>query len=277
METFDFLSLSISGLLKSTPMAIAIGVFDGVHIGHRAILETLTEDSRRTPGTKSMVISFSRNPKASSEGNLDTLRLRSEYIASFGIDFLAVIDFSTQFSKISACGFADILTSICMPRYAVVGSDFRFGNPSSQADGEELGHMLQERGFECRVDIVQSILSDEGERISSTLLRRMIKEGRLDGYSRYAGQGYRVDLMPLPCRVCDDELVFSTESIHQLLPPLGAYDTVLLMHDGRTVGCRAEIEQEFLVVSSASASSAIGMLQSMGKDDAQLDSLIFGV
>ncbi len=272
MEIFDFNFLVSSGLLRERRTVFSVGVFDGVHRGHHAILSALKRKAGEADAT-SLAITFSSNPKKNSTGSLDTLRLRSLYIESFGIDFLAVIDFSSEFSKITACGFASLISELCNPVGAVFGSDFRFGSPESQKEGKDFSGLLSRCGRECSVEIVDSVLDAGGVRISSTRLRKMIENGELEDFLRLSGQFYRVDLVPIPYRSCSGELIFSRASIHQLLPPLGTYDTGLLVTDGTIVKCVLEIDREFLSLSAPSLLSAIGSGQCQGKGKLQLDSI----
>ena len=272
MESYDFSALLSSGLLKNRRTVLSIGVFDGVHLGHHAILSTLRKRADESDAL-SLAITFSSNPKKESRGSLDTLRLRSQYIESFGIDFLAVIDFSSEFSKITACGFASLISELCNPVGAVFGSDFRFGSPESQKEGKDFSGLLSSCGRECSVEIVDSVLDAGGVRISSTRLRKMIENGELEDFLRLSGQFYRVDLVPIPYRSCSGELIFSRASIHQLLPPLGTYDTGLLVTDGTIVKCVLKIDREFLSLSAPSLLSAIGSGQCQGKGKLQLDSI----
>ena len=272
MEIYDFGRLLSSGLLKDRRTVFSIGVFDGVHRGHHAILSALKAKAA-DENAVSLAITFSSNPKKGSTGNLDTLRLRSLYIESFGIDFLAVIDFSTEFSKITACGFASLLSELCDPVAAVFGSDFRFGSPESQKEGKDFSGLLSSCGRECSVEIVDSVLDAGGVRISSTRLRKMIENGELEDFLRLSGQFYRVDLVPIPYRSCSGELIISRASIHQLLPPLGTYDTRLLASDGRCAECVSEICGEFLRIPDPFRASAIGSGEDQGKGKLQLDSI----
>ena len=265
MEIYDFGRLLSSGLLKDRRTVFSIGVFDGVHRGHHAILSALKAKAA-DENAVSIAITFSSNPKKGSTGNLDTLRLRSLYIESFGIDFLAVIDFSTEFSKITACEFTSLLLEAFRPRGAAVGEDFRFGNPSSEADGRGLERLLREKGCEAPVRIVDSVLDEEGKKISSTRLRQMIEKGDLGCFPRLSGQFYRVDLVPLPYRSCSEGLIFSRASIHQLLPPPGLYDAVLAFSDGRKAECTASIEDDVLRILP-------DQKDMNGKDELLLDSL----
>ncbi len=267
MIAVPFSSLDI----RDRRSVFTIGVFDGVHLGHRAILRTLMEMKEALGAETAAAITFSVNPKCRN-GQIDTMRLRAEAIGNEGVDVLAVIDFSPDFSKISACGFMDLLLKSMTPAGAAVGSDFRFGNPSSEKGCRDLGPMLMAKGCDCSVSIVDSVLDPSGERISSTRIREMISEGRLGGIPALAGQFYRVDLVPLPYGSCSGELIFSRALIHQLLPPLGTYDARLLSASGKSAGCTAAIDGEYLRLRLPS--SSLSMLRGgNGKEELLLDSL----
>ncbi len=272
MRVASFSDLVSSGELRNVRTVLTIGVFDGVHLGHRAILRAAEKLKKELSADISMAVTFSVNPK-DRKGNIDTLRLRAEGIAAEGTDILAVIDFSPEFSKISACGFIDLLMKAVNPAGAAVGSDFRFGNPSSQGRAEDLGPMLRSKGADCRVEIVDSVLDDEGVRISSTALREMISKGELGCFPRFSGQFYRVDLVPLPYGSRSGELIFSRAPIHQLLPPPGSYDARLLSGDGKSTECAAVIDGESLRVILPSGSFADVSGKEEGKGTMLLDSL----
>ena len=269
MIDIPFRELVENGGFRERTAVFSIGVFDGVHLGHKAIIESLIALKKERDAELSVVITFSENPKAR-RGVLDTLRLRKEYIASFGVDLLAVIDFSPIFSKITACEFTSLLLEAFRPRGAAVGEDFRFGNPSSEADGRGLERLLREKGCEAPVRIVDSVLDEEGKKISSTRLRQMIEKGELGCFPRLSGQFYRVDLVPLPYRSCSEGLIFSRASIHQLLPPPGLYDAALMGQNGKEVIAEARIDEDYLLIS---ASGLQVLCSECGKDGLLLDSL----
>ncbi len=243
MKEYDFLSLVESKEKKDSRLAVAIGVFDGVHKGHRRIFGTLAEIQRKNPGIESMVITFSSNPKPGKNGNLDTLRLRKEYVAGFSINSFCVIDFSEIFSRISASGFAHMLAAIGKVRYLVLGNDFRCGSPSNSTNGPGLGFLLRAEGLDTELIQVDHVLMEDGEKISSSSLRRMIKEGDFKSYLEYSGQGYRVDLMTIPYRSECGCLVYCTDRIQQLLPPPGAYDAELMLSEGKMLRCILHIDE----------------------------------
>ena len=93
MDVISFDEFLERGKKKPFEAVFSIGVFDGVHYGHRAILETLRRKKEELRAALSLVFTFSHNPKGR-EGCLDTLRLRSGYIASYGVDILVLIDYT---------------------------------------------------------------------------------------------------------------------------------------------------------------------------------------
>ena len=228
MKEYDFISLLNSKELKDKEAVITIGVFDGVHLGHQTLIKRVKEESIKLPSSISMVITFSSNPKPGKFRNIDTLRLRKEEVEKEGIDAFVVIDFSHEFSMISASGFIEMLTSLTTPKTVVVGEDFRFGNPSSSASAQDLGSIFHSLGIDTKVIIEKAILTEGGEKISSTLVSRVIGKGATGCIPSLIGRKYRVDLMPCPFRLKDDALVYGRDSIHQLLPPPGVYEAQTL-------------------------------------------------
>lgn len=248
MKVFDFNALLSSREKADTDMIIAIGVFDGVHKGHRKIFETVSECARKNTGYESMCITFSTNPKNSHSGSLDTMRLREEYVSSFAINSFTIIDFSENFSKISASGFASEIMRLCRPRILVVGSDFKCGNPKESADGDGMVGLFASEGVDVELKKVDFVLSESGEKISSTLLRRLIKDGDLESYSRLSGQSYRVDLMTEPSRFDQDGLTICREHIRQLLPPPGAYEGTFVNIEGNEYPVMIDISDSLLSI-----------------------------
>lgn len=232
MKEYDFISLLNSKELSNKEAVITIGVFDGVHLGHKALIKRVKKESLKLPSSISVVITFSSNPKPGKFRNIDTLRLRKEEVEKEGIDAFVVIDFSHEFSMISASGFIEMLTALTTPKIVVVGEDFRFGNPSSSASAQDLESIFKSIGIDTKVIIEKAILTEGGEKISSTLVRRVIEKGEIRCILPLIGRKYRVDLMPCPFRLEDDALVYGKDSIHQLLPPPGVYEAESLDKSG---------------------------------------------
>ena len=127
MKIYDFSTCLREGFLKDRDIALAIGVFDGVHLGHRKIFTTLSDYRLTHPGCETCVITFAVNPKNINTPSLDTLRLRCSYIESFFTDYTLVIDFSRDFSMISGREFIHLLCTMCRVNAVIVGEDFRCG------------------------------------------------------------------------------------------------------------------------------------------------------
>lgn len=276
MNVYDFKALLESREKRNVKTVIAIGVFDGVHRGHQEIFRTLIDEREKQGADEAMVISFSKNPKKSASGSLDTMRLREEYVSSFSINSFVIIDFSDSFSKISASGFIKMLLDLCRPLAVVVGRDFRLGNPASAATADDLSSLFAKDGADVKVNIVEPILTEGGEKISSTLLRTIIRLGKLKEFRELSGQCYRVDLVPITYRFISGDLVFRGDLIHQLLPPLGAYEAKLVFCNGIAVNGILKIGEEFLHFSSASLHSVFGIGHKSSKEELQLDSIFLG-
>jgi FAD synthase len=242
MEVFDFMTLLNSGRLKNTPVAAAVGVFDLAHLGHRRIFETLNEYKSNHPGVKTMVITFNKNPKGSV--SLDTLRLREKYLSSFQINSFAVIDFSDEFGKLSASEFIQMLLGLCDLKALAVGEDFHCGRKSASSSAFELDGICRENGKNVDVMIVKPVLDAEGVRISSTLIRECIQQGRVELVPRFTLRPYQVDLATIPSIPSSSVLRYSKKDVMQLLPPPGTYDGAMVFADEKTLSCSVRIDGE---------------------------------
>lgn len=162
--------------------AVAIGAFDGVHLGHREIIRLAVESGRRH-AMPSMVITFDPNPLAVLRPELKptvltTADLRARILASLGVDELLEIPFTRAFSQIRWDRFCEILTQPPVNAQSIaVGRNFRFGH-----GGEGTAKMLRDagraRGIE--VEIPALVTSPDGKPISSTRVRRLIAQGDVD-------------------------------------------------------------------------------------------------
>ncbi|MBR1938808.1 MAG: FAD synthetase family protein [Spirochaetales bacterium] len=221
-----------SSILKDTDIVVAIGVFDGVHLGHSKIFSALKEEKIKQKA-KGMVITFDRNPKQQEAGSLDTMRLRREYVESFDIDFFVVIDFSSDFSKISGSEFIRLLCTMSRIKTVIVGEDFKCGNPKARITAKELEGEFTKHGSNTCVNIVNPVLDDEGIRISSTNIRKLILQGRMERVTSLSGKNYELDLKGIEPKREQAGIAYASFSILQMLPKKGRYKSEALMEDGR--------------------------------------------
>jgi hypothetical protein len=163
---------------------LTIGVFDGVHRGHQAVLSHLN--------SQSIVVTFSNHPsgilKGASPFLLSSIRLKLAFLTECGIEKTIVIPFTRDLSEMS---FVDFLKSFSF-RHLILGVDAVFGKGGlGQAD--TLRVLGLQRGF--TVQIIPK-LSDAGQPISSSRIRSLIQNGKLNEAEKLLGRPYCFDYSP---------------------------------------------------------------------------------
>lgn len=253
MKRYDFMHLSAHPVLWQQDMAVCIGVFDGLHSGHQAIIKRCVELAAQQ-GLESMVITFDKNPKMIMKSQPYHSKLASEsqieqILVNIGVDHLVVIDFSADFSKLTAEEFLTLVCAFCHVKVMVVGEDFRCGAPVSSAGPVQLQEYLSRLSPEATVEIPPFVLTADGEITSSTLVRKKLLEGALEEVQSMLGRPYELDLVAYPSKFMEKGLLYRTASFMQLLPPVGVYEAQLLLSDGSVVEVHAHFgEDELLIV-----------------------------
>lgn len=170
-----------------------LGNFDGVHIGHRAVIEKLAEAGRRL-GLPVCVMLFEPQPReyfdpANAPPRLMRLREKLDRLAELPVDRVLLLRFNRRLADLPAEVFIrDILIDGLGVKYLVVGDDFRFGK-NRRGNFALLQDFGRHNGFE--VADTPSVLL-EGERVSSTLVREALAKGELDWAARLLGRPYSV-------------------------------------------------------------------------------------
>ena len=165
----------------SPASVVTIGKFDGVHLGHRAVLAETVRRAREL-GVEAAVVTFDRNPLAllhpeASPPAIASLEHRLELIAETGVDLVAVLGFDWTRANQPAVDFVDeLLVARLGARLVLVGADFRFGS-KGEGDARRLRELGAERGFE--VDLLADVGGHGVDRISTSDIRRLITEGRV--------------------------------------------------------------------------------------------------
>ena len=175
------------------PVALTIGNFDGVHLGHCAMLERVIA-AARSLRVASCVMTFEPHPREffapdQAPTRLTSLREKLERLALPGIDRVLVERFDYDFARIGADEFIDrILVQALGVRWVLVGDDFRFG-ARRQGDFELLLRAGRSHGFEAtRMPTFEL----DGVRVSSTAVRERLAAGDLDGAARLLGRPYSI-------------------------------------------------------------------------------------
>lgn len=173
---------------------VALGNFDGVHLGHQAVVRRAVEEGRRR-GAKVVAATFDPHPRAvlapgSEPKLLTTLEMRREALTGYGADEVWVITFDEGLSRKSPEEFVrDVLVGEIGAGVVVVGENFRFGHRAA-GDFRELERLMRRFGGEAYAVVVRS---EDGEApISSTRIRRLIGEGDVAGAAALLGRPYVV-------------------------------------------------------------------------------------
>jgi len=170
-----------------------IGNFDGVHLGHQAVIGQLAEKGSEL-GLPTLVMVFEPQPLEVFKGEqaparLTRFREKLRALARFAVDRLLCIRFSNSFAKMSAEVFIkDVLVDGLGIRYLVVGDDFRFG-AGRKGDFEMLRQAGEQYGFEV-ANLHSFRIS--GERVSSTLIRQALAVGKMEAAEKLLGRPYRM-------------------------------------------------------------------------------------
>jgi riboflavin kinase / FMN adenylyltransferase len=182
-------------LFHKTASAISIGTYDGLHLGHRAILSTLVADARRR-GLRSMVITFEPHPRMvlGKTGGapihlLTTLGEKLPMFESLGIDAVIVIDFTKTFSETSAETFiTEFLISQIGLGEIVIGYDHMFGKDRN-GSLTTIMPLAEKYGFSVKVIEEQKVLD---KHLSSTAIRRALETGNIEDANALLGSAYRL-------------------------------------------------------------------------------------
>ncbi len=181
------------GAMPGPGTAVTIGAYDGVHLGHRALLSDL-EARAQAAGLSTVVVTFDRHPASvvrpeSAPQQLTSLDQKLELLAECGIDRTVVIPFDETRSAESAEDFVtEVLVDELSARLVVVGEDFHFGH-GRRGNVELLRRLGAEHGF----DVVGVGLTGDGaEAVSSTRIRALVAAGEVEAAAELLGRPHQV-------------------------------------------------------------------------------------
>jgi riboflavin kinase/FMN adenylyltransferase len=176
-----------------SPLALTIGNFDGVHLGHQAMLAELVLAARER-GLPTCVLTFEPHPREffapdQAPARLTSLREKVELLAAHRIDRMHVCRFNYELAQVSAREFIErVLVHGLGARWVLVGDDFRFGARRS-GNLVTLAQSGPKLGFEVKA--MESVVLD-GERVSSTAVRNALAQGDLARATRLLGRPYSI-------------------------------------------------------------------------------------
>lgn len=176
----------------SQPVALTIGNFDGVHLGHQALLNEVRA-AAQARGLQTAVVIFEPHPREffapqQAPARLSSLREKLEMFANMDVDRVHVCRFDASFAQMSAADFIHALHQKLSARFVLIGDDFRFGSGRS-GDFALMEKIGAQHGFE--VQAVHSVTHD-GVRISSTAIRAALAAGQMRTAQQYLGRPYSI-------------------------------------------------------------------------------------
>ena len=219
---------------------VALGNFDGVHLGHRALLleaKRIATELQRPFGA----LVFEPYPREffrpkDEPFRLTTFRSKARLLSELGLEVLFVLTFDGQMASMSAQDFVfDVLVNELAATHVVVGKDFRFGKGRA-GDVTVLGYMGEMEGFGTTV--FAPVFAEGNVKISSSDIRVALKAGRPDEAARLLGHWWRVEGHVAQGEKRGRELGYPTANLkleHVLHPAFGIYAVRAHLPDGRAL------------------------------------------
>ena len=219
-------------------MVVATGFFDGVHLGHRIVLEQLVK-AAAVRGDESMVITFWPHPRnvlqqeARSLRLLTTLEQKRSLIRSLGVDHVEVLPFTKDFSRMTTEAYLrDIVCGQFGARTILLGYDNRMGADS--LDSDTVARVAADLGLE--VIRTGMLPGENGLAVSSTKIRELISAGDIEGAQRMLGYPYSIKGVVVEGNRVGRSIGFPTANLQlyeplKLVPGNGVY-----LVDVRTLG-----------------------------------------
>ena len=221
---------------------LAIGNFDGIHLGHQAILRA-TVDGARSLHAVPTVLTFDPSPRKvlrpeSAPLRLSTIAQRMEWFNALGMEAAVVMPFTLELSRLSPVEFVEqILVRDLHVKTVLVGENFHFGH--KQAGNVKL---LQELGSKSGFAVVVILpVQYHGEIVSSTIIRREVAEGDVSYAGRLLGRPFALTGQVVPGTGTGRKFTFPTLNLaaeQELLPARGAYITRVVF-EGETCSHRS--------------------------------------
>ena len=217
------------------PVVLAIGVFDGLHLGHQAILTAAIHEAARLGG-KAWVLTFDPHPArllrpAQAPLQLCTDAQRNRLLAAMGLDGCIVLPFTRELAELAPRRFWELLRASLPTLAAIsVGANWRFGQQAS-GDIESLREFGQADGV--RVLVPDAVLH-AGEPISSTRIRRAVQEGDMDLAALMLGRPYALAGEVVHGKKLGRTMGFPTLNVvtgNECVPPAGVYASKVWVDD----------------------------------------------
>lgn len=219
------------------PTALTIGVFDGVHRGHQIVLKHVVESARRH-GMASAAITFHPHPRQVLRPDLTTeyvnsLEDRLSLILQTGLDSVATVSFTSEFSLTDASDFVRMLVEEFQLARLIIGEDFALGRQRG-GDPETLKALGRELGYE--VEVIELLTGDSADKVSSTEIRTALGDGDVRLVGDLLGRRYSLHGPVVVGFERGRSIGFATANVaignDRAIPAPGVYATIAHLAEG---------------------------------------------
>lgn len=188
---------SLKDLPKIERGAVSIGKFDSIHLAHRKVLSKAHKISENED-RKFIVITFNNHPydvidPKKSPSHLSNEKFKISYFEEIGCDFLVLLNFSQELIDTSHVDFIKILTDRIMNIHFILGYNFRFGSHNKG----NVDYIRRLMGYDeknsIKLTVIDKIMIDDGVKLSSTLIRDLLKKGKIKKVNDFLNREYYIE------------------------------------------------------------------------------------
>ena len=243
-----------------TPTAIALGNFDGIHQGHRIVLQPIVDSLKtsRQPHIYPSVVSFNPHPREFFTGGklqfLTPIAQKAELLANLGIEQLILLPFNRDLASLSPQQFVEqILVKQLQATLISFGLDFRFGY-QRKGTGEDLNRIAASFGIAVHLNSLRQYQHNNQQvRVSSSLIRQALSEGKIEVANAMLGRPYSLIGTVVTGQQLGRTIGFPTANlqlpIEKFLPRYGVYSVDVLLKQTAikgvmNIGCRPTVAGE---------------------------------
>lgn len=233
----------IKNVKRSSNSAVTVGTFDGVHLGHRLLIQHLV-DTARKQNCRSVIVSFDPHPREVLQGGhnsiklLTTLQERADLLSTLGVDEFVVIPFDRDFSLMSSDDFIQkIIYQKIGVKHFIIGYDHQFGKnrEGTISTVKRLGEML---GFD--VHMIEAHEVSEVTVSSTTVRKALAEQGNVEMARAFLGRPYQIVGMVMHGDKKGRELGYPTANLkvtneRKIIPAFGVY-AVQIEYEGKIYG-----------------------------------------
>jgi len=213
----------------SSSCALSIGGFDGLHKGHVKLLNLLKKVAEEKNVLKG-ILTFYLPPRyffaresLPLYAPISSIRLKTEKLKNMGFDFVILVDFSLDFARMGGESFVELLKRYLNISYLLVGEDFRFGEGRTSSI-KDIARLSSKLSFSFMA-LPAFTIDGKEQKISSTIIRQAIYDGRLSYAKELLGESFAIDLLGLTyCIESDREVCFKKDDILQVVPRYGYFN-----------------------------------------------------